>query len=191
MRVKYRPGAVHPDLVHSNILDSHDITRHKKVAIPDDDPYGDAENFRIVVPPMDPSFTQSKRKEGYAVSNENELRKSQYPTIKQKAQITKEWMKKEAKDAKRKAKEEAYKRKWEEKLAKAQKQLDEMKAGEEAPDDIVENEEEEEEEIEEEEETGDNDAGDNILDEGSVIYSFLMNIKYSQIHLKMPKKCVN
>jgi preprotein translocase subunit YajC len=40
-------------------------------------------------------------------------------------------MRKEAKDAKRKAKEEAYKRKWEEKLAKAQKQLDEMKAGEE------------------------------------------------------------
>ena len=152
-------------LVHSTVLDSHDITKHKKIAIPDDDPYADAETFRIVVPPMDPCFTQSRRKEGTFNSNEKELRKSQYPTIKQKAEITKEWMKKEAKDAKRKAKEEAYKKKWEEKLAKAQKQLDEMKTGEEAPEEA----EEEEENFEEEENHEDNDADDNILDEGNPI----------------------
>ena len=166
VRVKYRPGAVHADLVDSNVLDAHDITRHKKVAIPDDDPYGESETFRIVVPPMDPIFTQTRRKEGVVVSNEKELRKSQYPTIKQKAEITKEWMKKEAKDAKRKAKEEAYKKKWEDKLLKAQKQLNEMKAGEEA---LEEEDEEEVEEFEEEEEaegTGDNDADDDILEQG-------------------------
>ena len=121
VRVKYRPPPIHPELGIE--LEDHSITLRKKIKKAEDDPYADAKNERIVAATMDPAATQERRVEQIITSDEKALRKQQYPTVKQRAEITRLWIAKELKEAKRKAEQEAYKKSLEMKLRAAEDEV--------------------------------------------------------------------
>lgn len=117
VRVKYRPPAIAPELKKE--ADSSVISKLKKEKPPEEDDHGDLENFKIKPLVMFPGHTQNKRAERRIESDEVPLRTRQYPTTKQKVEITRRWIRKEIHETKIAAQREAMKRDLELKAALA------------------------------------------------------------------------
>ena len=98
LRVKYRSAAIQPSL--SAPRAENDITAVKKPKIVEEDPYAFEVRERMEAPPMHPYHTQNRRVVAVVESDEAAVRREQYPTLVQRVDITKNFLKQQKKEQK-------------------------------------------------------------------------------------------